>query len=233
MRITRSIAGVLRYTFAHWLCLVAAMLVSAGASAQAPVESAVKAAYIYRFLEYVTWPGESSTAPGVPIIIGVTRENDVARELRRIAHDRTVQDRRIVVVTARQNIEAPVHVLYVPEADIAKFLKGASGQRPTLIVTDTADGLEHGATINLVQSGGRIRFEVSIEAAQRAGLAISSRLLALAIRVKKGEHQQHIYASLESAQPVAARRVRSATLQHAAFNAETSSRFARLIAPRL
>ena len=233
MRNIFSIAGVrLQYPLARWLCLIAAMLVSAGASAQAPLASAVKAAYIYRFLEYVTWPGESSKAPDEPIIIGVAREDEVARELRRIASDRTVHDRRIVVVTARQGAEAPLHVLYLPASDIAKFIKVAAGQRPTLIVTDTADGLDHGATINFVQSGGRIKFEVSIDAAQRAGLAISSRLLAIAIRVKKGEYQQHIYALFEGGR-AAPSRVRSATLQYAAFNGGTSSRLARLIPPRL
>lgn len=235
MRLTIAIAAArLVQTFAFRLCLAAAMAASSGgASAQAPLESAVKAAYIYRFLEYVTWPGESSKPPNDPIVVAVTREDGVAGELRRIARERTVQDRRIIVLAARQNMEAPVHVLYVPGADVAKFLKGAPGQRPVLVVTDTADGLERGATINFVQSEGRIKFEVSIDAAQRAGLSISSRLLAIAIRVKKGEYQQHIYALLEGARVVAASRVRSARLELAAFNGGTSSLLARLIAPRL
>ncbi|MGZ8229713.1 MAG: YfiR family protein [Burkholderiales bacterium] len=41
---------------------------------------------------------------------------------------------------------------------------------------------------------GRIKFEVSLEAAQRAGLTISARLLALAVRVKKGEFQHNMFA---------------------------------------
>lgn len=235
MRLTTPIAAArLVQTCVFGLCLAAVMAVSSGgASAQAPLESAVKAAYIYRFLEYVTWPGESSKAPTDPIVVAVTREDDVAGELRRIARERTVQNRRIIVLAARQKMEAPVHVLYVPAADIAKFLKGAPGQRPVLIVTDTADGLEHGATINFVHSEGRIKFEVSIDAAQRAGLAISSRLLAIAIRVKKGEYPQHIYAFFEGARAVTERRLRSASLQLAVLNGGTSSRPARLIAPRL
>ena len=237
MRLTIPIAAARlahTFVFVFGLCLVAALAVSpGGASAQAPVESAVKAAYIYRFLEYVTWPGESSKAPDEPIIIGVAREDEVARELRRIALQRTVQDRRIIVVTARQNVEAAVHVLYLPAADIAKFPRLAAAQRPTLIVTDAADGLAHGATINFVESEGRIKFEVSIDAAQRAGLTISSRLLAIAIRVKKGEYQRYMYALLDGERALTERRARSASLQHAVLNSRTPSRLARLIAPRL
>lgn len=233
MHLKNPLTARLRSTFAHWLCIVVAFVFSAGAQAQVPLESAVKAAYIYRFLEYVTWPGESSKAPDAPIVVGVTREDDVAGELRRIARDRTVQNRRIVVLAARPNTDTQVHVLYVATPDIAKFLKGAVRQRPVLIVTDTADGLEHGATINFVHSEGRIKFEVSVDAAHRAGLAISSRLLGIAIRVKKGEYQQHIYALLENVQAAAVRRSRTAMLPYPLFDGGTSSLLARLMAPRL
>jgi hypothetical protein len=94
----------------------------------------------------------------------------------------------------RPERDPAVHVLYVAAADVAKLVKTPTRQRPVLIVSDAADGLEHGATINFVPTEGRIKFEVSLEAAQRAGLTISARLLALAVRVKKGEFQHNMFA---------------------------------------
>jgi hypothetical protein len=54
-------------------------------------------------------------------------------------------------------------------------------QAGSLTVTET--GLEHGSAINFVVSDERIAFEVSLEAAERGGHRISSRMLAVAKRV--------------------------------------------------
>ncbi len=50
-----------------------------------------------------------------------------------------------------------------------------------LTVGETPGFLEHGGIINLVEVQGRIRFEINQEAAKRAGLTVSSRLLRLAM----------------------------------------------------
>ena len=47
--------------------------------------------------------------------------------------------------------------------------------------------------INFVTIGDRVQFEVSLEAAQRVGLAISARLLAVALRVKKTKYSDHVH----------------------------------------
>ena len=180
------------------ICVACAALYACGAAAQAPLDASVKAAYIYRFLEYVAWPAQAFRAPDDPIVIGVTHVDEVTAELQRIVSARAVQKRPLTVVQMQDERELPVHVLYAASLDssrVARALKAAR-QRPILIVTDAPDGLEKGATINFVQSDGRIKFEVSLEAAAHAGLNISSRLLAVALRVKKGEYGRRVYASL-------------------------------------
>jgi hypothetical protein len=52
--------------------------------------------------------------------------------------------------------------------------------KPVLTITQDPDGPALGAIINFIMQGGRLKLEVSPEAARRAGLAISSRLLQLA-----------------------------------------------------
>lgn len=178
-------------------CLVVGALFSSVASSQAPLESAVKAAYIYRFLEYVAWPAPSFRTAEDPIVIGTTHSDEVSAELNRMTSGRTVHNRRLVVTAVKQfERDSVVHVLYVPAGDVARSAKliEAARQRPILVITDIEDGLDRGATINFVQSEGRIKFEVSVEAAGRAGLTISARLLAVATRVKKGEYRPPVYA---------------------------------------
>ena len=175
-----------------------AMFLSAPAAAQAPLDFEVKAAYIYRFLDYVTWPAQSFRTADDPIVIGALQNNEVAAELARIARERTVQGRRLQVTTVKDEREPGVHALYVPRVDAARAARAldAARQRPILVVTDHPEGLERGGVINFVPAGGRIQFEVSLEAAARTGLEISSRLLAVAIRVKKGEYGRPHVASV-------------------------------------
>jgi hypothetical protein len=53
-----------------------------------------------------------------------------------------------------------------------------------LLVTDFDGALDHGSVINLVIVENRMRFEVSLEAAERSALKLSSRMLAVALWVR-------------------------------------------------
>jgi hypothetical protein len=53
-----------------------------------------------------------------------------------------------------------------------------------LLVSDVDGGLEEGSVINLVVVDNRVRFEVSLEAAERSQLKLSSRMLAVAMWVR-------------------------------------------------
>ena len=50
-------------------------------------------------------------------------------------------------------------------------------------MTESAHGLDAGAAINFVAANEHVGFEVSLESAQKSGLRISSRMLAVARRV--------------------------------------------------
>ena len=77
-------------------------------------------------------------------------------------------------------------IVFVGRANNARLMQtlAAIGQRPVLVVTDAVDGLERGAMVNFQLIDSRVRFEISLPRAQDAGLALSSRLLAAALRVE-------------------------------------------------
>jgi hypothetical protein len=54
---------------------------------------------------------------------------------------------------------------------------------PVLTVTDEVDSMANKGIINLVTSGGKVRFQVDEGKARRLGLKISSQLLQLALCV--------------------------------------------------
>jgi hypothetical protein len=203
----------------------------AHAESQTPLEVEVKAAYIYRFLDYVTWPSQSFRAQEDPIVIGTLQNDEVAAELARLTRDRTVQGRRLQVVVVKDERDPAVHVLYVSRLEPARTARAleAARQRPILVVTDLSDGLDRGGVINFVPTGGRIQFEVSLEAAARAGLEISSRLLAVARRVKKGEYRHRVYA-FERWQQLRAAHWLSVDVTGPRLRALTSGAHARMVA---
>jgi hypothetical protein len=178
--------------------LTACALILASAPAAAALESEVKAAYLHRFLDFVTWPHDAFHGDDDPLVIGVLGDDSVSAELARQTRDRRVHGRPVRTIVFQEGGDAVVHVLYVPQAArglLARVIERMR-RRPVLIVTDFRDGLEQGGTINFVRSGDRIQFEVSLEAASRAGLSISSRLLSVAVRVKKGEVGHRHFAAL-------------------------------------
>ena len=69
----------------------------AGAEAQAPLERAVKAAYVYKFLAYVDWPAPAFESPDSPVVIGVTGADAIAAELALIALTRPAGERPILL----------------------------------------------------------------------------------------------------------------------------------------
>jgi hypothetical protein len=152
-------------------------------------QDAVKAAYLYRFAGYVEWPEDS--AANRPFTVAVYDAHGVAQELRRLLPEHPIHG-EIAQVREVTNVQelGGAQILYVGTAR-PEFLRAfaASGNRPILVVTADERGLELGSVLNFVSVDKRVRFEVSLTAAERVGLKISSELLSVAIRVRGGRRQ--------------------------------------------
>lgn len=151
-------------------------------------EDAVKAAYLYRIAGYIEWPAAALARP--QFTLAVLNDEGIANELTRL-----LQRHSIKMLPARVNKISNLHelgdaqLLYIGPAssfDLQSLTDGLA-TRPVLVVTDQAGALERGGAINFVQIDHRVRFEVSVSAAERAGLKIGSELLAVAVRVQ-GNH---------------------------------------------
>ena len=150
-------------------------------------ERSIKAAYLCKFADYVEWP-DSARYPGGPLTIGVVGSSGMAEELARITAGRRIHERTIQVRSlARGESLAGLHVLFVGDASserLNELLLPARAQ-PILTVTESDGALAEGSIINFTIDRERVRFEVSLPAAQRSQLKLSSRLLAVAQRVQR------------------------------------------------
>ena len=169
------------------LFLCATLLLGAGlhAHAQQAAEPTVKAAFLYKFAGYVQWPASAASSADSPFVIGVMGADEVASQLEKIVPGRTVDNRRVVVRRVREGDPfRGIQLLFIArqEPNQRATLRAAQAQG-VLAVTETERGLELGSAINFVMSEDRVGFEVSLDAAERSGLRISSRMLAVARRV--------------------------------------------------
>lgn len=148
------------------------------------LEASVKAAYLYKFLSFVEWPAGAFAEAGSPIVIGVAGDEQVLTELQRMLPERTVQGRALQARKVQPgDATSPLHVLLVGSRLTRHPWLGRLNDQPVLLVTDAPGGLEAGGVINFLRVEGRVRFEVSLAAAERSGVRLSSRMLSVAERV--------------------------------------------------
>jgi hypothetical protein len=191
----------LRHRLAGWALLCAAALCgemgvlppvrAENAASSAVLERRVKAAFLYKFLGYAEFPPGAFADPASPVTIGVLGADDLAAELARIVTGRTINNRPILVRVLRESeVGAPVHLLFIGGTDagrVGRMVRGAG--HALLVVTECDGGLQQGSAINFRIVDERVRFDVALDAAERNGIKLSSRLLTVANRVQKGAQQ--------------------------------------------
>jgi hypothetical protein len=169
---------------AAWLGVA---LVPAMAQTQvAAPEYDVKAAFLFNFTKFVEWPLAAYTDEHSPLKLCVLGENPFGKALK-VLLDEEVGGRRLAFthLETATNLET-CHVLFVSRSERDRLPQILAGlhNAPVLTVGEMPAFIDQGGMINFILEGSKVRFDVNQEAAERAGLKISSRLLALAKHVK-------------------------------------------------
>lgn len=152
-------------------------------------EPEVKAAHIVKFKKYADWPPQVLPA-GAPIVIGVAGAEDVVQALNHLVRkrDSTRQPLKIRQLKRGDPVD-DIHILFIGRdraLELGEWLSSAEG-KAILCVTDVAQGMPPGSMINFVQEDGRIRFDVSLTAAERSQVKLSAGLLTVAREVHGGK----------------------------------------------
>ena len=168
------------------LVLLALVTLFLGAAQGQPppiTEYQIKAAFLYDFAKFVEWPPNSFPNASASLQICVLGQDPFGQELRAITQDKRVNGRRLEVQHVADARQArSCHILFVASSEknqmksILDSLRGSS----VLTVGDTKGFTDRGGMINFVLDDNRVQFEVNCEAAQAAGLKISSKLLGVA-----------------------------------------------------
>jgi len=156
--------------------------ITTGPGATAP-ETELKAAFLYNFAKFVEWPAEAFSSETAPIQLAVFGDEDFGAKLRVLLNDKKAHGRSFEVKTITNPQEAKnFRIVFVAssEARRAPQVLEATRKSPVLTIGESEQFLELGGMINFVFEDAQLRFEVNPEAAQKAKLEISSKLLRLA-----------------------------------------------------
>lgn len=163
-------------------------LFAGAATREESLEYPVKAAFLTKFGEFVTWPEESFPGPDDPVAVCVMGPDPFGAHLDRIAETQTVGQRPITIRRMAPPDEASdCHILYLSterEDAIHDMLRRLAG-KPVLTVTDAANAGDARGVVHFVIRDNRVRFHIDSGTAARNGLTISSKLLSLALTVTK------------------------------------------------
>jgi hypothetical protein len=164
------------------VALVATLIASSGIAAGADVASdvAVKAALLYNFAKFAQWPGLPS---GAPIAFCVVGDEGIAATLVETVRGQNINGHALDVSRSQDNATwRACHLLFIAEPQTRQSTPGLEAIRalPVLTVSDGKDFSQAAGIIELYVEGGRMRFAINLDAADRSGLRLSSRLLGLA-----------------------------------------------------
>jgi len=147
-------------------------------------EYKIKAAFVLNFARFAEWPPASFAAEDSPLTIGVFGKNPFGGDLEEVMRNKTISDRAVVTKEIKSLAEATnCQVLFISSsekkrlAEIFERLQSAS----VLTVADMDGFTEAGGMINIVREGTKFRFQINNDAAKKANLKLSSKLLSLAL----------------------------------------------------
>lgn len=149
---------------------------------QPPSEYQVKAAFLYNFAKFVEWPAEAFPQASSAFHLCIIGADPFRNALEEAVEGRTIGGHPLVIFKSPDGRGLEIcHMAFVGAGSTKETQRLVATRRNLLLTVGETDlFLRWGGIINLVRDGNKIRFEINSDAAERVGLKISSKLLALA-----------------------------------------------------
>jgi hypothetical protein len=186
--LAQPMRGLPRMFLVSGLVLVLALIPGhAAAQGESAGEYELKAAMLYKLTLFVDWPPSAYPDPQSPRIVCILGRDPFGDSLTSIVSTKTINGRPIEIrhPQGSEGVRG-CHVLYISSSErknivqIFSTLKGYS----VLTVAEMTQFAAHGGMIQFSLEEKQVHFDINLDAASRANVKISSRLLVLARIVK-------------------------------------------------
>jgi hypothetical protein len=165
----------------HLMVGIAGLPRGARGQEAAPSEYQMKAAFLYNFAKFVEWP-PTALPEHSALVIGVLGDDPFDGVLENILRNKNVAGHPLAFRPVKSLDEAQTcQILFISSsekkrwAEISAALAGSS----VLTVSENDHFTDNGGMIYFFMEDRRVCFDINAEAARRAGLTISSKLMLL------------------------------------------------------
>jgi hypothetical protein len=161
-----------------------------------PQEYEVKAVYLYNFGRFVQWPAASPLVTADDsFTICVLGRDPFGPVLDTTLGGEVIDGRKLVarrISTTRDATHCRIIFISSSEAARIKEILNSLEKSSALTVSDMPDFINNGGMIQFVLKDNKVRFEVNLIAAEKAGLTISSQLLKVATDIKRESPNEEV-----------------------------------------
>lgn len=165
------------------LALVCGTMTAVPAAVSAEREHTLKAGFLVNFSQFTTWPHQAFTSPRSPFVVGIIGPDPFGSTLDAVVDGVDVGGHRIEIRRLLTGDEVRhCHVLFVGPMNgrELKRMIDLVGSAPVLTVGEGPAFLDAGGMVAFRVENNRVRFDVNVIAARRAGLTLSSEMLQFA-----------------------------------------------------
>jgi hypothetical protein len=176
-------ALLVRYALGRAGCVLAAGLIwmsSSPAFAQpASHEYQVKAVFLFNFAQFVEWPAGAFSSPDAPLVIGIVGDDPFGPFLAEVIRDEKPGGHPLQIRRFQSVEQADCHILFISRSENSRLqpLLAKLAGKPILTVSEIENAARRGVMIRFITESNRIRLRINPDAAKRAGLTVSSKLL--------------------------------------------------------
>ena len=153
-----------------------------------PSEYEVKAAYLYKLGKFVEWPDKATSSVDDSFPICVLGQDPFRTTFDTTVAGESINGKKVAIKRiARSQDAASCRIVFISssEENRLKEILAALSKTSVLTVSDIPRFMERGGMVEFVVDSNRVRFQVNLTTAERAGLTLSSQLLKVAIRVER------------------------------------------------
>lgn len=172
-------------------CALISRLPEVRAQSELVGEYQVKAAFLYNFAKFVEWPADTFSDTHAAIQLCVMGEDPFGDSLEQTVRGKAIHGRPFAVKRLQPDEDPRLcQILFISSSEkqhLTRILGSVRGSS-VLTVGDTQHFARLGGIINFVLEESKVRFEINANAAERARLKISAKLLSLARIVAEEPH---------------------------------------------
>lgn len=146
-------------------------------------EYQVKAVFLFNFTQFVDWPPAAFGDAQDPLVIGILGDDPFGPYLDAAVKGEVVKGHTLTVKRfGSQDEIKSCHILFISltKDDKIQHILATLNGKSILTVGESADFAKRGGMVRFTTEDKKIRIHINLEAARRAELSISSKLLRLA-----------------------------------------------------